>query len=61
MEEKYSYSDKKIIGVQVPIDMFLKIKEIADERFISMSDVVRSVLFKWLEEYNEREENNNGK
>lgn len=61
MEEKYSYSDKKIIGVQVPMDMFLKIKEIADERFISMSDVVRSVLFKWLEEYDEREENNNGK
>ena len=60
MEEKYIYlkEDKKIIGVQVPMDMFLAIKKIADERFISMSDVVRSVLFKWLEE---REENNDGK
>ena len=60
MEEKYVYleKEKKIIGVQVPMDIFLEIKKVADERFISMSDVVRSVLFKWLEE---REENNDGK
>lgn len=60
MEDKFIYleKEKKIIGVQVPMDMFLEIKKIADERFISMSDVVRSVLFRWLEE---RKEENNGK
>ena len=50
VEESSVDTGKKIIGVQLPISMYNRVKEIADQKFLSVSDIVRSVLFKYLEE-----------
>lgn len=49
VEETSVDTTKKTIGVQIPNSMYLKLKQKADRNFISVSDIVRGVLFKYLE------------
>lgn len=50
IKETENKQEKKIIGVQVPQWLFLTLKIKADERFISISDLIRSYIFKCLED-----------
>ena len=56
IEEKEIKTDKKIIGVQISYELYLKLKTMADERFISVSDLVRSYIFKCTREDNEQKQ-----
>lgn len=49
-EKEPKVVDKKIVGVQISYELYLKLKELADERFISISDLVRSYIFRCLRE-----------
>lgn len=49
-EKEPKVVDKKIVGVQISYELYLKLKELADERFISISDLVRSYVFRCLRE-----------
>lgn len=46
--------EKKIIGVQIPLYLYEELKQRADERFISISDLVRSYIFKYIREDSEQ-------
>lgn len=53
IEENYNKnSNKKIIGVCVPFDIYQKIKEEADDNFISVSDVVRKIIYLYIKNKN---------
>ena len=36
---------KKVVGTQVNQELFLKLKEEADENFMSISDLLRKIIF----------------
>lgn len=44
-------SKKKIIGVQFPYEIYEQLKQIADESYISISDLVRAYTIRYLHEH----------
>ena len=48
--EYQNHKEKKIIGVQVSMEVYDKLKDISLRRFISMSDLIRYVLLKHLDD-----------
>ena len=48
IEEKSIDTSKKIVGVQIPITLYEELKDEANKRFISISDIIRTLIYKWL-------------
>lgn len=46
---------KKVVGTQISHDLYLKLKSEADDEFMSISDLLRKIIFKY---YNDRKEIN---
>lgn len=44
--EKSLKTDKKIVAVQIPFEVYEKLKEESDEDFISVSDVIRRIIIR---------------
>jgi metal-responsive CopG/Arc/MetJ family transcriptional regulator len=49
----------KALTVALPQVLYLRIKEVSDERFISMAEVVRQIVEKGLPDYIQREDSGN--
>ena len=52
LKENSVNTSKKIVGVQMPTFLYDKLKEEADKKFVSVSDIVRGLLYNWLETNN---------
>lgn len=50
VKEQSNEIDKKIIGVQVPYQIYEQLKDLAMNRFISISDLIRSYIFKCIQD-----------
>ena len=50
VKEQSKEIDKKIIGVQVPYQIYEQLKDLAMNRFISISDLIRSYIFKCIQD-----------
>jgi len=46
IEEVTKISDKKVVAVQVPYEVYQQLKNEADEDFISVSDVIRRIIIR---------------
>lgn len=46
-------SPKKVIGTQISLDMYDRLKEEAENEFMSISDLLRKIIFKYYAQ-NER-------
>ena len=45
---------KKVVGTQIPHNLYLKLKEEADNEFMSISDLLRKIIFTY---YKTRKDN----
>ena len=45
---------KKVVGTQIPHSLYLKLKAEAEEEFMSISDLLRKIIFTY---YKDRKEN----
>lgn len=50
IETKSKNKKKIIIGVQIDYDIYEQIKQYAEERFVSMSDITRAIIYKYFKE-----------
>ena len=48
-----STNSKKVVGTQIPQDLYLKLKSEADDEFMSISDLLRKIIFTY---YRDRKE-----
>lgn len=46
IEEVTKISDKKVVAVQVPYEVYQQLKNEAEEDFISVSDVIRRIIIR---------------
>ena len=46
---------KKVVGTQVNQELFLKLKEEADENFMSISDLLRKIIFMYYRDKERKE------
>ena len=46
---------KKIVGTQVNQELFLKLKEESDENFMSISDLLRKIIFTYYRDKERKE------
>lgn len=58
-EDKKQKTKKIIIGVQVDYEIYEQIKQYAEERFVSMSDITRAIIYRFFKE--EKGNDKNGK
>lgn len=51
-EETKNTNQKKkiIIGVQIDYDIYEQIKQYAEERFVSMSDITRAIIYRFFKD-----------
>lgn len=56
IESAEKENPKKVVGTQVNQELFLKLKEEADENFMSVSDLLRKIIFIYYRD-KERKEN----
>ena len=56
IESTEKENPKKVVGTQVNQELFLKLKEEADENFMSVSDLLRKIIFIYYRD-KERKEN----
>ena len=47
IQEKVSRADKKVVAVQIPYEVYQKLKNEAEEDFISVSDVMRRIIIRY--------------
>ena len=47
---------KKVVGTQVNQELFLKLKEEADENFMSISDLLRKIIFIYYRDKERKEQ-----
>lgn len=47
IKEKVSKTDKKVVAVQIPYEVYEKLKNEAEEDFISVSDVMRRIIIRY--------------
>ena len=47
IKEKVTKSEKKIVAVQIPYEVYEKLKGEAEEDFISVSDVMRRIIIRY--------------
>lgn len=48
IKELSSITDKKVIGTQVPAEIYEQLKAIAKEDFMSISDLLRKIIVLYL-------------
>ncbi len=46
---------KKVVGTQVNQELFLKLKEESDENFMSISDLLRKIIFMYYRDKERKE------
>ena len=46
---------KKVVGTQVDQELFLKLKEESDENFMSISDLLRKIIFMYYRDKERKE------
>ena len=47
-------STKKVIGTQIPHDLYLKLKVEAENEFMSISDLLRKIIFTYYKDRKEQ-------
>lgn len=43
-------SAKKVVGTQVPHELYMRLKQQADSDFMSVSDLLRKIIFNYFKE-----------
>lgn len=56
IKETECETTKKVVGTQINQELFLKLKEEAEENFMSVSDLLRKIIFIYYRD-KERKEN----
>lgn len=42
--------EKKVVAVQIPDYIYNKIKDVADKRYLKVSDILRVIIYNWYED-----------
>lgn len=54
IKETAIISQKKVVGTQITADLYDKLKAEADEAFMSISDLLRKIIYMYYKNQNER-------
>ena len=54
IKETSVISQKKVVGTQVTAELYDKLKQEADEAFMSVSDLLRKIIYMYYKNQNER-------
>lgn len=60
IEEKEAMKIKKVVGTQISQNMYEQLKNEAEEAFMSISDLLRKIIFLYYKNAEIRKEKNNG-
>ena len=60
IEEKENVKIKKVVGTQISQNMYEQLKNEAEEAFMSISDLLRKIIFLYYKNAEIRKEKNNG-
>lgn len=60
IEEKEAMKIKKVVGTQISQNMYEQLKNEAEEAFMSISDLLRKIIFLYYKNAESRKEKNNG-
>lgn len=48
IKEESTISEKKVVGTQIPVEVYEQLKKIAKEDFMSISDLLRKIIILYL-------------
>ena len=60
IEEKEATKIKKVVGTQISQNMYEQLKNEAEEAFMSISDLLRKIIFLYYKNAEKNKEKNNG-